>query len=116
MRKNKSYSKEQKEEIISEIYQGQKTKAQICREYEISSSTMWEWLKKYEAGTLFNSAKESNSELIISNQKIAQLEQKVGQQALEIDLLKKAKKISEQMRREELSRKRKWGLFSGGVK
>lgn len=111
----KQYSNEFKEQIINDILQGYKSQAQICREYGLSSSTLWEWQKKYEKGILYKDSGPRPEEEALYK-RIADLERKVGQQALEIDLLRQAKKLSEQLRRERSSRKPITGISAGGAR
>lgn len=100
MRKNRSYTIEFKRKIVQEIITGQKSLAQICREHSISSSTVSTWVKKYKNGHNLQQPNNQSKEKAM-NKRIAQLEQLLGQQTLEITLLKKARELSEQKLREE---------------
>jgi len=61
--------------------------AQAIRQYELSSNLIYGWMNQYEHGKLNN---EPFAEGALEN-KIAELERKVGQQAMEIEFLKKAR-------------------------
>jgi transposase-like protein len=61
--------------------------AQAVRQYELSSNLIYHWMDQYEHGKLDNAPTEQGA---LEN-KIAQLERKVGQQAMEIEFLKKAR-------------------------
>lgn len=114
-KKFKQYNNEFKDQIINEILEGQKSKAEICREYGLSSSTIWEWEQKYEKGTLYKTTSHlPETEALFK--RIAELERKVGQQTLEIDFLKKAKRVSEELRRGASSRSAINGISHWGAK
>lgn len=109
MRKN-NYTKEFKEKIVQEIISGKKTQAQVCREYKIASGTLSPWVTKYKNGESLTSRGAIRNKEKELNRKISQLEQLIGQQTIEIALLKKAKALSEQKLKDELSGKPMVGL------
>ena len=47
--KRKCFSLELKAEIINEVDKKRKTKAQICRDYDVSSGTLYTFLRDKEA-------------------------------------------------------------------
>ena len=61
--------------------------AQAIRQHELGYALIHGWMDRYERGKLNNEATEAGA---LKN-KVAELERKVGQQAMEIDLLKKAR-------------------------
>jgi len=114
-KKYKQYSNEFKEQVINEILIGLKSKAEICREYNLCSNTIWQWEQKYEKGTLYKK-NGIDTETASLHKKIADLERKIGQQTFEIDLLKKAKRISEELERGRSFRNAVNGIFGRGAK
>lgn len=85
--KKRKFSVEFKRQVVEEIQTGMKTPAQVIREYEVGSSTIQRWRNQYEHGKLDN---EPTYRGALEN-KISELERKIGQQTMEIELLKKAK-------------------------
>ena len=73
--------------------------AQACRQNELSHALVYRWTDQYEHGKLENEPTEKGA---LEN-KIADLERKIGQQAMEIDLLKKARERYAQSLREKSS-------------
>lgn len=45
--KNKMRTPEEKEKIVLENLEGHKSRLKICREYQISSATIHQWICKY---------------------------------------------------------------------
>jgi putative transposase len=85
MRTYRKFSIEFKRKLVEELKSGVITMAQACRQHELSSALIYRWSDQYEHGKLNNEP----SEIGALENKIAELERKVGQQAMEIDLLKK---------------------------
>lgn len=99
MRSRRKFAVEFKRRVVEEIKAGMMTVAQAMRQYEASSNLIYRWLDQYEHGRLEN---EPTAEGALEN-KIAELERKVGQQAMEIELLKKARDIYRQKLNERVS-------------
>jgi transposase-like protein len=108
----RKFSKEFKRQVTEDIKFGGISQAQALRKYEISSSTASGWMKQYEQGKFGN---EPTEEGALRN-KVAELEQMVGQQAMEIKLLKKAKEISQQEARERALHQSLKARLNGGAK
>lgn len=87
MRTYRKFSVEFKRELVEEIKSGVISMARACRQHELSSTAIYRWMDQYEHGKLNNEPSETGA---LEN-RIAELERKVGQQAMEIDLLKKLK-------------------------
>lgn len=87
MRTKRKFSLEFKKKVVEEIKTGVVTMAQAIRQYEIGYTLIYRWIEKYDHGKLNNEPSERGA---LEN-KIAELERKVGQQVMEIDLLKKAR-------------------------
>lgn len=97
MRKRRKFSVEFKRKAVEEIRSGMLSAAQAMRQYELGSNLVYYWLDQYDHGKLEN---EPSSQGALEN-KIAELERKVGRQALEIDLLKKAREYYQKRVSEE---------------
>ena len=87
MKSKRKFSLEFKRELVENIKAGVMSMAQAIRQYELGYSLIHGWMDRYESGKLNNEASETG---VLKN-RVAELEQKVGQQAMEIDLLKKAR-------------------------
>lgn len=87
MRSKRKFGFEFKRRVVEEVRGGVLTMAQAIRQYELSSNLIYRWMDHYEHGKLENAPTEQGA---LEN-KIADLERKVGQQAMEIELLKKAR-------------------------
>jgi putative transposase len=92
MRAVRKFTVEFKRQIVEDVQAGVMTTAQAIRQHELSPSIIYRWKDHYKHGKLNH---EATKEGALEN-KIAELERKVGQQAMELDLLKKAQ---EQYRR-----------------
>lgn len=93
------FTKEFKRQAVEEVRSGLITAAEAFRKYEINSSTFYHWQAAYERGRFDNEPTHEGAFL----NRIAELERKVGQQAMEIDLLKKLRQIHLEKQREARS-------------
>jgi len=85
--KRRQFTREFKLQVVHEVQAG-KTLAQAAREYELHASTIMEWRRNHEKYA--ERAFQGNGRSYTDEAKIAELERMVGQQAMEIALLKKA--------------------------
>ena len=85
--RRRQFTREFKVQVVHEVQAG-KSLAQAAREHELHASTIIEWRKNYEKYT--DRAFQGNGRSYTDQAKIAELERMVGQQAMEIALLKKA--------------------------
>lgn len=85
--KRRQFSREFKQEIIAEVESG-KSISQVAREHEIHPLTISRWKKeeKEYGGKAFS----GHGVVYKYESRIAELERKIGQMAMENDLLKKA--------------------------
>ena len=88
MRIRRTFSKEFKRQIVEEILSGGTTTAAACRKYSIAYPVVKQWQKAYELGKFDNEPTTEEG----YKEKIAQLERKVGQLTMEVDVLKKTLK------------------------
>ena len=85
--KRRQFTKEFKLQVVHEVQAG-KSLAQASREYQVHSNTIIDWRKNLEKYA--ERAFQGNGRSYTDEAKIAELERMVGQQAMEIALLKKA--------------------------
>jgi transposase len=84
------YSRELKIAAMRELESGRST-AEVARMYQLSPGRLETWKGEWRAkGELAFPGKGAHAEPRLDAQRIAELERKVGQQAMELDFLKKA--------------------------
>ena len=84
------YSRELKIAAMRELEFGRST-AEVARLYQLSPGRLEAWKGEWRAkGELAFPGKGAHPEPRLDTQRIAELERKVGQQAMELDFLKKA--------------------------
>ena|SRR3989344_5406417 len=112
MKIKRKFSLEFKKGLVEEIKTGVLSMAQAIRQHELGYALIYRWMDQYERGKLNNEATEAGA---LKN-KIAELERKVGQQAMEIDLLKKARESYVRNLSEKSSVQNLKEAFGNGVK
>jgi len=92
MGKRRTFSPELKFEAVLELLRGEKSVAQICRERAISESLLYKWRDAFfeRAPSIFADQRTTNDP---QTEHIAELERLVGRQAMEIEVLKKARRL-----------------------
>jgi len=87
-RSRRSFTAEFKIQIILDLITSRRTQAELCREYQLSPNLLAHWKDTFHQRLplLF----EGEQRLSQERARIAQLEQLVGRQALELEILKKA--------------------------
>ena len=94
MRSSRYFSEELKREIVKKIEKNELSVTGACREYEVSRKSVYKWMYRYslhlKKGIRLVMEKKSHGERIkLLQEKIAALEQAVGQKQMEIDILNK---------------------------
>lgn len=112
MKQRRRFTKEFKRQVVEEVRTGLISPSEAFRRYEINSSTLYQWQTQYERGAFNN---EPTREGALLN-RIAELERKVGQQAMENDLLKKLREIGLREERERRFVPLLVGPSKGGAK
>ncbi len=112
MRSRRKFGVEFKRKVVEEVRAGMITTAQAMRQYELSSNLVYRWLDQYDHGKLEN---EPTTQGALEN-KIAELERKVGRQAMEIELLKKVKDTYRRKSSEKSSVRTPREMLNGGAK
>ena len=91
MTKHKSYDADLKAKVVLEALQGQKTAAQICREYGVAADLLTHWKQNAieRLPQLFNTRQQRSED----QERIAELERLVGQLTLELTASKKVSSL-----------------------
>ena len=98
--KKRQYTKEQKEELVQALLNGQ-TALQLGREHNISPGLINRWRRQYLKGAL--SGNNNNQEIKRLQIQIAKLEQMIGKLTMENYVLKKEKEYIVQRKKEDSS-------------
>ena len=88
MARYRTYSVEFKRQVVEEHLAGGTSLNQLARRHDISRELLRTWVRKYEAGE-FVPSELPEADRRAYEAKIANLERKVGQLTMELDLLKK---------------------------
>jgi transposase len=104
--KGRIFTPEFKQQIVRQVISGEKAVVQLCREHNLSDSLIHNWKKLYrekgEAAFTTSAARGATSEtpeiqeLRELRNRIADLERFIGQQSVELSILKKASTLLSQ--------------------
>ncbi len=88
MNKRRQFSAEYKARLVLELISGQRSAAEIARKEHIKDALLYEWRAQFleQAPAVFDTPHAAAE----SEQKIAELEQLIGQLTIENEMLKKA--------------------------
>jgi putative transposase len=91
MARRRKFTAEFKAQVVLAILSGQKTAAEVCREYGLKPSVLSVW----KATLLANAPKlfENGSQTTQEQVRIAELERLAGRLTLELEIVKKASSI-----------------------
>jgi len=98
IRQQRIFSEEFKKSKVKDLVEKRVTIKQLCKLYEISRATVYNWLyrysKDYQKKPIFVVQMESEAQKTLQLlQRVAELERAVGQKQLEIDFLNKLLEI-----------------------
>lgn len=90
-RKQRTHSAEFKFKLVLEALKGEKTRAEIAREHDVTKSLLYKWEQQFEerGADVFRSADSYQADILARNERIANLERVAGRLALENEVLKK---------------------------
>ena len=90
-RPKRSFPADFKAQVVLQLLSGAASSAELCRKHNIKPQLLSNWkdVVVQRMPTLFN----GNDESALLHLRIAELEQLVGRQALEIEILKKASRM-----------------------
>ena len=88
-RKRRNFTPEFKAKVVLEVLSGKSSQAELCWRHNLSENQLLKWKRQLleNAATLFEPA---DKQYDVSAERIAQLEQLVGQLTLALDIHKKA--------------------------
>ena len=110
LRKVRQFSDAFKKEKVKQIDDGKITVLQLSRIYEVSTTSIYNWIKKYSryAGEneriVVQKDSEANKTLYLQK-KVAELEQLVGQKQVEIEYLKKVIDFGSELTETDIKKK-----------
>ncbi len=88
MRKNRSYTIDFKRQLAVEYLEGRGTLGELSKRHGLERSVIRLWVKKYEAGAYDEDFAQAAT-LDEYERRIAELERKVGQLTMELDIAKR---------------------------
>src|SRR5216683_2247435 len=97
------FSAEFKRETVQRILSGEKTIAELSREFDVSPTVIRNWRRRFESGAA--TAVKANedvvpaSELQAAHAKIRELERALGRKTMEVEILRAAQEILKKVRR-----------------
>lgn len=110
IRKIRQFSTEFKKEKVRQIDEGKITVLQLSRIYEVSSTAVYKWVRKYSrfAGQNEKVVVQKDSEhakTLLLLKKVAELEQLVGQKQVELEYLKKVIEFGSEITETDIKKK-----------
>ncbi len=97
MSKRRKFTAEFKSQIVLQLLSGEKSMAELCREYQLTSQVIGNWKQQFLAAApqVFEKGSADNEE----QARIAELERMVGRLTMELEIAKKASSLLDGMRR-----------------
>ena len=91
------FSAEFKRDLVQQILKGEKTLAELSREYDISPTIIRDWKRRYESGAV-TAVKAGEdvvpaSELQVAQTRIRELERALGRKTMEVEILRAAQEV-----------------------
>ena len=110
LRKVRQFSTEFKKEKVKQIDEGKVTVLQLSRVYEVSTTAIYNWIRKYSryAGENEKVVVQKESEETRTVQllkKVAALEQLIGQKQVEVEYLKKVIEFGSELTETDIKKK-----------
>lgn len=117
-RNNRYFSESFKRKKVVELEKNIVSISEICKEYQVSRTTIYRWIYKYSAmrkkqERQIVESKSDTKKILELKQKIKELEQIVGQKQIMIDFQEKMIEIAEQEYGFEIKKKSASKLSSG---
>jgi transposase-like protein len=100
-RHNRYFSEDFKKKKVSEIERNLTSVAEVCREYQVSGTSVYRWIYTYshmrkKGIKQVVEAKSDTRKIKLLEEKIKELERVVGQKQIKIDVLEKMVEIAEE--------------------
>ena len=96
------FTRDLKRKVVDEL--GFRPVEEICREYEVHKQLVYRWKREFEVNQ--KEAFSGNGKIWKEESLLAKYERKIGQQAMEIDLLKKSIERLSRLKEEEMRKRR----------
>ena len=96
------FTRDFKRKAVDEL--GFRPVEEICREYEVQKQLVYRWKRELEVNP--KEAFSGNGKMWKEESLLAKYERKIGQQAMEIDLLKKSIERVSRLKEEEMRKRR----------
>jgi len=99
-RQQRNFSEELKRKKVSEIERNLTTVSEVCREYEVSATSVRRWLYKYskmrkKGIRQIVEAKSDTRKLQQLKEQVRELERMIGQKQIQIDFMQKMIELAE---------------------
>jgi transposase-like protein len=87
----RKYTSQFKAKVVLEVLRGEKSPTEACREYKLHHSVLTRWRHEFleSAHQVFDGATQISQE----EGRIAELERKIGQLTMELEIAKKASRL-----------------------
>jgi len=95
MARHRRFSLEFKRQVVLDFLEQRMGLRELARKHNLSRNLLSQWVRKYETGELSDEVVDA-VRIAEYEGKIAELERKVGQLTMEIDLLKKGAQLARQ--------------------
>lgn len=86
-RERRKFSAQYKAEVVNLVEQGDRTLPQVCRDLDLTDSSVRRWVEQHEGKTSITTSKESTES---EKQELARLRAQVKRLEMEREILKKA--------------------------
>ena len=93
MARHRRFSLEFKRQVVLDFLERRMGLRELARKHNLSRNLLSQWVRKYQAGQLTDEVVDA-VRMAEYEGKIAELERKVGQLTMEIDLLKKGAQLA----------------------
>jgi transposase len=110
IRKVRQFSTEFKREKVKQIDEGKVTVLQLSRIYEVSTRSIYNWIRKYsryagqnERVVVQKESEQAKTEMLLK--KVAELERLVGQKQVEVEYLKKVIEFGSEITETDIKKK-----------
>jgi transposase len=117
-RRNRFFGEEFKKRKVEELDRKLVTIPEICKEYEVSRTSVWRWIYQYSGmrkkGEKIRLESESDTRKLLELQeKVKELERIIGQKQLMIDFQEKMIELAEERYKVDIKKKLNEKLSSG---
>lgn len=110
LRRSRYFSEEFKRSKVIEIESGLARVSQVCREYEVSRTSIYNWVNQYSRNMkskprMIVEAGSDTQKIQLLKEKLAEAERLLGQKQIEVEFLNKVIEIAEDRFKIEIKKK-----------